>query len=142
MSQETTNPIETQSSELAPVSEETKAIVDKNLPDESDEVKQKFGELIDAIKRQAIHEMESMEEVSRETYIQALEKAQHTLNRAQTFLQSQEEALQTNVSQVQDEASHRWENLLADIKAMGNRVDRAINAAWTVLTESEQDSAR
>jgi hypothetical protein len=52
MPQKTTQPVETQSNELVPVSEETQAIVEKNLPDESDEVKQKFGGLIDAIKHQ------------------------------------------------------------------------------------------
>jgi L-lactate utilization protein LutC len=141
MTQGTTQSADDQTDKSAPVSEETKAIVEKNLPDESDEVKQKFGELIDAIKRQAVSEMESVEDISRETYIQALEKAQRTLKRAQGFLQTQEETLQTNVNQVKDKASHRWENLLADVKSMGNRVDRAINAAWTILTESEKDAS-
>jgi gas vesicle protein len=118
-----------------PVSDETKAIVEKNLPNESDEVKQKFGELIDAIKRQATYEVQSVEEMSRETYIRALEHAQQTLQRAQEFLHSQEKTLETNVNQVKDEASHKWENLVADIQSMGNRVDRAVHAAWTILTE-------
>jgi uncharacterized membrane-anchored protein YjiN (DUF445 family) len=118
-----------------PVSEETRAIVEQNLPYESDEVKQKFGELIDAIKRQAAHEVQSVEDMSRETYISALEHAQQTLKRAQEFLHSQEETLETNVNQVKDDASHKWETLVADIRAMGNRVDRAIHAAWTILTE-------
>ena len=141
MTQGTPQSADAQTDTSASVSEETQAIVEKNLPDESDEVKQKFGELIDAIKRQAVSEVESVEDISRETYIQALEKAQHTLKRAQAFLQTQEETLQTNVNQVKDKASHRWENLLADVKSMGNRVDRAINAAWTILTESEKDAS-
>lgn len=141
MTQGTPQSADAQTDTSASVSEETQAIVEKNLPDESDEVKQKFGELIDAIKRQAVSEVESVEDISRETYIQAIEKAQQTLKRAQAFLQTQEETLQTNVNQVKDKASHRWENLLADVKSMGNRVDRAINAAWTILTESEKDAS-
>ncbi len=138
MATETTQSPANVPEESTTVSDETKAIVEKSMPNESAEVKQKFGELIDAIKRQATREIESVENISRETYVQAMENAQQTLNRAQTFLQAQEAALETNVKQVQDEASQKWENTLADVKAMGDRVDRAIHAAWTILTESEE----
>jgi L-lactate utilization protein LutC len=138
MTVETPRPFKVRLDEAATVSDETKAIVEQNLPNESDEVKEKFGELIDAIKRQATREIESVETMSRETYVQAIENAQQTLNRAQTFLQAQEEALEQNVTQVKDDASQKWESVLADIKTMGDRVDRAINAAWMILTESEQ----
>lgn len=138
MTVETPKPFKVSPDESATVSDETKAIVEKNLPHESDEVKQKFGELIDAIKRQATRELESVEDISRETYVKAIENAQQTLNRAQAFLQTQEEALEANVNQIKDEASQKWEQTLADIRAMGDRVDRAINAAWKILTASEE----
>lgn len=137
MTLQTPKPFKVNPDESAAVSDETKAIVEQNLPHESDEVKQKFGELIDAIKRQTTREIESVEDISRETYVRAIENAQQTLNRAQVFLQTQEEALETNVNQVKDDASQKWEQTLADIRAMGDRVDRAINAAWKILTESE-----
>lgn len=138
MTLQTPRPVKITPEEPITVSDETKAIVERNLPEESDEVKQKFGELIDAIKRQATREIESVETMSRETYVQAIENAQQTLNRAQTFLQAQEVALEDNVNQIKDEANHKWESTLADIRAMGDRVDRAINAAWMILTESEK----
>lgn len=138
MAVETPRPFEVKTDEYSRVSEETKAIVEKSLPDESDEVKEKFGELIDAIKRQTTREIESVENLSRETYVRAIENAQQTLNRAQTFLKTQEEALENNLNQVKAEADQKWDGFLADIQAMGNRVDRAVNAAWKILTESEE----
>jgi len=137
MTIETPRPFVVKTDDVSTVSEETKAIVERNLPHESDEVKEKFGELIDAIKHQTTREIESVETLSRETYVRAIENAQKTLDRAQAFLQAQEAALESNVNQVKDEANHTWESLLADIQSMGDRVDRAVNAAWQILIEPE-----
>ena len=111
------------------------------MPHESAEVQQKFGELVEAIKRQAQQEMEAAEEISRDVYVAALEKAQLTLNQAQGFFQEQEKTLEGNINQVKDNATQHWETLVADIQSMGNRVDRAIEAAWTILTKADDPKA-
>jgi vacuolar-type H+-ATPase subunit H len=139
MTQDATEMKPTSSEEgaIVPVSNETRALVESKMPDESDEVKQKFAELVEAIKQRAATEVSSAEEMSREAYITALEKAQLTMNKAQSFFQDQEKTIEGNIHQVKDEATKKWDTLMADIKSMGNRVDRAVEAAWTILTEDE-----
>ena len=47
-----TNEITTnQESAIVPVSEETKALEEQKMPNESDEIKQKMGELVELIKK-------------------------------------------------------------------------------------------
>ncbi|PSN17058.1 hypothetical protein C7271_19705 [filamentous cyanobacterium CCP5] len=128
-------PASEEGTEIMAVSDETKALVEKNMPNESDQVKQKFGELVEAIKQQATQEVESAESMSKEAYVEAVEQAQATLKRAQDFFYQQEQTLETNVNQVRDEATQQWEKIVADMQDMGNRVERAVNAAWTILTE-------
>lgn len=144
MPEEASNPKSNPEEEapIVPVSDDTKALVEKNMPNESDEVKQKFGELVEAIKRQATKEMESAETMSREAYVKAIEEAQMTLKKAQDFFQQQEQTLETNIDNVRNEATQQWEKLQADVQSMGNRVERAINAAWTILTEPESEQTK
>lgn len=130
-------PVSEEDSQIVPVSDETRALVDKNMPNESDEVKQKFGELVEAIKRQATREIESAETMSKEVYVDAFEQAQKTLQTAQDFFYQQEQTLEAHVDQIRNEATQQWEKILADMQDMGSRVDRAINAAWTILTEPD-----
>jgi len=135
---QTNRPPESSSNDsITPVTDETRAMVERQMPHESDEVKQKFGELIDAIKKQATTEMESAGELSRETYVEAVERAKMTLQRAQGFFQEQEAALEKTARDMQNEATQTWETFLANLTSMGNRLDRAINNAWSILTEPE-----
>lgn len=119
-------------------SEETKQLVDKRMPEESDEVKQKFAELIEAIKRQAANEAEAAGEMTRESYLQAVARAKATLNTAQGFFLEQEQALQRNMDEFRDEATQRWEEMMRELEKVSNRFERAVETAWTILTEPEQ----
>jgi DNA anti-recombination protein RmuC len=121
--------------EIVPVSDETRAMVEQSMADEPDEIKQKLGELVDAIKRRTTTEMQSAGEMTRETYIQAMDEARGRLKKTEQFFQQQERSVEETVRSLTDEATDRWETLITEVQRMGNRLDRAVNAAWKELTD-------
>lgn len=81
----TTETITNQISTIIPVSEATKALVEQKLPEQSDEIKQKMGELVELIKKQAESELTYAESMTRETYINAISNAKATLKKPKRF---------------------------------------------------------
>ena len=124
-----------QTSTIAPVSEATKALVEQKLPEQSDEIKQKMGELVELIKKQAESELEVAESMTRETYVNAISNAKNTLKKTETFFAEQEQTLQQKIKELNSQADREWESFVSEVKNMGNRIDNAINVAWKALTE-------
>ena len=133
----TTETMTNQTSEIAPVSEATKALVEQKLPEQPDEIKQKMGELVELIKKQAESELEAAESITRETYVNAIANAKATLKKTETFFAEQEQTLQQKIQELNTQADREWDSFVADVKNMGDRIDKAINAAWEALTEEK-----
>ncbi len=127
----------TQTSQISSISEATKALVEQKIPEQPDEIKQKMGELVELIKKQAESELEAAEATTREAYINAIANAKTTLKQTETFFAEQEQTLQQKIQELNSQADREWESLVADVKNMGNRIDNAINAAWKALTEEK-----
>lgn len=133
----TTETMTTQTATIAPVSEATKALVEQKLPEQPDEIKQKMGELVELIKKQAESELEAAESITREAYVNAIANAKATLKKTETFFAEQEQTLQQKIQELNTQADREWDSFVADVKNMGNRIDKAINAAWKALTEEK-----
>ncbi|ABW25250.1 hypothetical protein AM1_0164 [Acaryochloris marina MBIC11017] len=125
--------IMTTSSPITPVSEETRALVNQKMANESDEIKQKAGELVDLIKKRAESELSAADQITRETYHQAISQAKATLNQTETFFQEQGNALDQSLKELNDDASRKWDTFVAELKGMGDRFDKAVNSAWAAL---------
>ncbi|WP_017303109.1 hypothetical protein [Spirulina subsalsa] len=122
------------------VSEETKALVERKMSGESDEVRYHMMALIEAIKKQSQSQIESTGEMTRETYVTAMRQAQDTLQKLGGFFDEQRETMEKSVSAMEDTANKNWEMLLSDMKAWGDRMDRAVDAAWKILTETDKST--
>ena len=97
--------------------------------------------LIDAIKQRAETQINSAEDITRDAYVSALRQAQDTLQKTGELFEEQRSTLERSLAGIEDVATKRWETLLSDIQAVGNRLDRAVNAAWQILTEPETSEA-
>ncbi len=135
----TTETMTTQKSAI--ISESTKALVEQKLPEQPDQIKQKMGELVELIKKQAESELEAAQDLTREAYIKAIANAKATLKQTETFFAEQEQTLQQKIQELNTQADREWESFVGDVKNMGDRLDKAINAAWKSLTESEAESS-
>ena len=126
---------------ITPVTEDTQALVNRQMSGESDAIKQKMGELVDLIKQSAEAELQTTENMTREAYIKAMNNVQNTLRKTQAFFETQESAIERSMQTLGDEANHHWDNFVSDIKDMGDRIDRAVSAAWKELSPSNTDAA-
>lgn len=133
----TTETMTNQQSTVAPVSATTKALVEQKLPEQTDEIKQKMGELVELIKKQAESELEAVQNMTRESYVQAISNAKATLKQTETFFAEQEQTLQQKIHELNTQADQEWESFVGEVKNMGNRIDNAINAAWKALSEDK-----
>jgi len=131
---ETELPKETAMVEVSP---ETKALVEKKMPDESAEVQEKMMELIEAIKQQAQREVKATGKITRETYVQSMRKAQETLDKTGSFFEEQKNALEQSIADIESQATQQWDSFVKEVEEVGNRLDRAIHAAWEELTKPD-----
>ena len=135
-----TTTTDVQETNIVSVSEDTKALVEQKMTDEPDEIKQKMGELVELIKKRAESEIQSTENLTREKYVQAMNQAKETLKKTENFFEDQQKSVEQYIKEMDDRASQKWENFVGDIKKMGNRVDKAIDAAWQSLTQPETET--
>jgi flagellar capping protein FliD len=122
------------------VSAETKALVEQKMGDEPDDIKHHMMALIEAIKHRASEQLEATGEMTKETYVSAMRQAKDTLNKTEGFFQEQKNSLSQTIDDVENTTTQRWETMLQDMKEMGNRLDRAVSAAWKILTEPDSKS--
>lgn len=120
-----------------PVSDETKALVEKKMAGEPDAIKQKMGELVDLIKQRAEDELQEAGEITHETYTKAMTGAKDTLKKTEGFFQEQEASLDKSLKSMSSEASQGWQRFVGDVKQASNRFDRAVSAAWSELSGPE-----
>ncbi|NEO86512.1 MAG: hypothetical protein F6J87_19965 [Spirulina sp. SIO3F2] len=130
-------PNETPASDVSP---ETKAIVDEKLPQESDEIKQHLMALIDAVKRQTQTQLETAGDVTRDVYVNTMRQAQETLKNSGLVLDDQWNSIESSVSGIESLASKNFDVVFKDFQKWGDRMDRAFNAAWQILTEDHDDN--
>ncbi|MCG8365608.1 MAG: hypothetical protein MJA27_20035 [Pseudanabaenales cyanobacterium] len=133
----TTKIMTPQSTTSAPVSEETKALVEQKMADQPDEIKQKMAELVDLIKQRAEAELQEAGVITREAYAKAIGNAKETLGKTQAFFEEQEKSLEQSIQDLTAKTNEKWDAFVADVKQMSDRFDSAVEAAWKSLTESE-----
>ncbi len=127
-------------SAITPVSEDTKALVEKKMVGESDEIKQKMCELVELIKNRAAAELQETEDMTREAYVKAMSQAKETLNKTENFFKEQEQSLDQSIKDFTSETNEKWDKFISDLKTMDNRINRAVDAAWKILTASEEEN--
>lgn len=133
------NDPQTNETSASDVSPETKAMVEDQLTQESDEIKYHVTALIEAIKKQTQSQIETTGDVTREVYVSAMRQAQETLKKTGFVLDDQWNSIENSVSGVENMASKNWDVMMKDFQKWGDRMDRAFNAAWEILTEDNDD---
>lgn len=133
----TTEPNIPQERSIVEYSEETKAIVNQNMPNESDQVKNETMALIEAIKRRAQAEAQSAGELTRETYVNAVKQAKEAIEQTKLFDKDQ---IESSIDLMVKDAEKNWESIMKEITSFGDRLSEAAKAAWDTLTAPRPDS--
>lgn len=114
--------VDQKSSQITPTSERIDA-------------KQETQELIEAIKRLAQSEMEAAGEFTRDSYIQAVKQARETIERIRLI---DPQKIEEAGKKVEKDIETNWETMVKEIQDFGDRLVKAGQAAWDVLTAPKE----
>ncbi|AFZ44126.1 hypothetical protein PCC7418_1958 [Halothece sp. PCC 7418] len=112
------------------VSERTNSLVDQNLPDAPESVKNETKELIEAITRKAQSETQKAGEFAKDNYLEAVRNVRTEVEK----LNFDPERIEESIKLVQMDAEKNWESLVKEFESFGNRLNEAAQAAWSILT--------
>lgn len=122
---------------IVEVSPETKALVEKNMTEESDDVQQQTMELIETIKRKAQSEAQKAGELTRDTYLEAVRQVQKEVENTNLF---DPERITESIQLMQQDAEKNWDSLVTEVSNFGDRLSEAARVAWETLTEPRPKS--
>lgn len=112
------------------ISDRTNSLVEQNLPNESDTVRQETKELIEAITRKAQSETQKAGEIAQENYLEAVRNLRSEVEK----LNFDPERIEESIKLIQMDAEKNWEAVVKEFESFGNRLNEAAQAAWSILT--------
>ncbi|NJK48436.1 hypothetical protein HC931_09795 [Candidatus Gracilibacteria bacterium] len=117
-------------SAIVEVSEETKALVESEMPNETNEIKQETMALIEAIKTKAQSETQKAGEFTREKYLEAIRSVREEVDK----MNFNPDRVSDSIRLMQTEIEKDWEALVKQVTELGDRLNDAAKAAWDALT--------
>jgi hypothetical protein len=96
-----------------------------------EEMKQETEELMSAINRMVQAELQAAEDFTEEAYINAVRNARQTIEQ---FRLIDKDQLENSISQFETDAKQNLEGMVKEIADFGDRISKAAQAAWEVLT--------
>ncbi|HIK13030.1 MAG TPA: hypothetical protein IGS52_22690 [Oscillatoriaceae cyanobacterium M33_DOE_052] len=130
----TQEPNPTKETEIVPVTPETTEM--KSASTKEDEIKKATEALLEAIKKLAASEMQTAGDFSREAYVKAVSRARETIEQIKLI---KPEEIEKTVNQVQTDADKNWQGVLDDMRQFGDRLTKAAQTAWEILTNPPKD---
>lgn len=130
----TQEPNPTKETEIVPVTPETTEM--KSAGTKEDEIKKATEALLEAIKKLAASEMQSAGDFSREAYVKAVGRARETIEQIKLI---KPEEIEKTVNQVQTDADKNWQGVLDDMRQFGDRLTKAAQTAWEILSAPKDE---
>lgn len=108
-----------------PEEESASSIFDTNLQEET-------AALMDAIQRRAMQEAQLAGEMTREAYLTTVRQIRETVEQSHLINPTD---IESSVGQLQQDAEQNWQLFVNDVTGFGDRLTKAAQAAWDILTE-------
>jgi hypothetical protein len=126
-------------SAIVEVSQETKDLVEKEMPQETNEVKQATMELIEAIKKRVQSEVQGINDLARDSYLDVIHKLRDEVAKRD---RSAPERIQETIKKAQAEVEKDLDALVKPIAEFGDRLREATKAAWESLTAPRSEESK
>lgn len=110
---------------------QTNEMVESQMSNESDDLKQETKALIEAIRRRAVTEASSAGTLTRDTYLTAVRRAREAIESNQLI---ERDRIEYSWHLLQKEAEKNLESVVKEVAELGDRLTDAAKAAWEVLT--------
>lgn len=134
-----TEPNVPQERAIVEVSERTNKMVESEMPNETDAIKEETKELVEAIKKLAQSEVQAAGDFTREAYVKAVRQARETIERIKLI---DTDRIEKAGTMLENEAEKNWQSMVKEIQDFGDRLVAAAKAAWDVLTSEEPPSKK
>jgi len=115
---------------IVTVSPETDALIQTEMPEASDQIRQETAALIEAIKKRAQSEMQTAGDFTRDAYLTAVRQAREAIEQNQLI---DPERIEQSIALLQQEAEKNWNSVVSDMESLGTRLADAARAAWDAL---------
>lgn len=110
---------------------QTNEMVESQMSNESDDLKQETKALIEAIRKRAVIEASSAGTLTRDTYLTAVRRAREAIESNQLI---ERDRIEYSWHLLQKEAEKNLESVVKEVAELGDRLTEAAKAAWEVLT--------
>ena len=110
-----------------PETESVSSIFDTTLQEET-------AALMEAIQRRAVQEAQLAGEMTREAYLSTVRQMRETVEQSPLINPTD---IETSVGQFQKDAEQNWQLFVNDVTGFGDRLTKAAQAAWDILTEED-----
>jgi hypothetical protein len=124
---------------IVEVSDSTNKMVESEMANETDAMKQETKELVEAIKKLAQSEVQAAGDFTREAYVNAVRQARETIERIKLI---DTDRIEKAGTMLENEAEKNWQNMVKEIQDFGDRLVAAGKAAWDVLMSEEPPSKK
>lgn len=122
---------------LVEVSPETKKLVEQEMPNETEKVKQETMALVEALRKRAQSEIQDASKLTVDAYLTAVQQARTALEENKLL---DKERIEYSMKLLQMDAQKNWETILKEISDFGDRLSEAARVAWETLTAPRDDS--
>ncbi len=127
---DTRNTSETKETTIVAVSSETNALVEKEMPGESEQLKQETKALVEAIKKRAQSEINNAQTLTRDAYLKAVRSAREAIEKNELL---DPKRIEHSVEIIQKDAQENWQKIIDEISDLGDRLHEAAQTAWDIL---------
>lgn len=124
---------------IVEVTPQPEAIVETELADQSDEIKQETRALIEAIRQRAQAEAQGAEDIAksagdftRDTYLRIVRQAREAIEQNRLFDPAE---VEKSAQDLRQEAEKNWQALVSEVTLLSDRLSEAAQAAWQKLVE-------
>jgi uncharacterized radical SAM superfamily Fe-S cluster-containing enzyme len=114
------------------ISSQTDALVEQEMASQTADIKKETKALVEAIKKRAQSEIQTAQDLTRESYLTAVRQARESIEKTQLI---DPDRIEQSVQLVQQEAQKNWQSVTDEIHSLGDRLSGAAKAAWSALTQ-------
>ncbi|MEB3831436.1 hypothetical protein [Phormidium sp. CCY1219] len=120
---------------LVEVSPETKELIDREMPNETEQIKQETMALFEAVKRRAQTEIQGASQFTTDAYLNAVEQAKAAVEQERIM---DPERIAYTFKLMEMDARQNWDNIVKEISDLGDRLSESAKQAWDSLFDSSK----
>lgn len=134
---ETTPSTEPKTTAIVEVSPQTDALVEEEMTNADENLKQETKALVEAIKMRAQSEAKGAGDLTRDAYLNAVRQARESIEQNKLL---DPERVEYSFWLIQKEAERNWQSILNEASTISDRLTDAAKAAWEALTAPRPQS--